>query len=212
MSEIDRLIGDNDWIDLGFVERERTPEEIVEMGIQLHLASLSLSNTKQYLEKLGVQRSRTAIHNWVQKADLRPTGTRSSNYVAVDETVIQLGTKRYWLYAAVDPKTNEFLHVRLFPTTNSGLTLVFLRELSEKHDIDDAVFLIDGADHLQAALSRFGLRFHIRRHGNRNSAERVFREVKRRTSSFANTFSNVDPATAESWLEAFAVWWNRCQS
>ena len=212
MSEIDRLSGDSNWIDLEFMERERTPEQIVEVGIQLHLAGLSLSNTKQHLENLGVQRSRTAIHNWVQKANLQPTGTRSSNYVALDETVIQLGTERYWLYAAVDPQTNEFLHVKLFPTTNSGLTHVFLRELSEKHDIDDATFLIDDADHLQAALSRLGLQFHIRRHGNRNSVERVFREVKRRTSSFSNTFSHVDPATAESWLEAFAVWWNRCQS
>jgi putative transposase len=48
------------------------------------------------------------------------------------------------------------------------------------------------------------------RHGNRNKAERVFRKVKRRTSSFSNTFSHVDPPTAESWLQAFAVWWNRC--
>jgi transposase-like protein len=119
MPEIDRLTGDNDWIDLDFVERERTPGQIVEVGIQLHLAGLSLSNTKQYLERLGVQRSRTAIHNWVQKADLQPTGTRSSNYVALDETVIQLGTDRYWLYTAVDPKTNEFLHVKLCTTTNS---------------------------------------------------------------------------------------------
>ncbi len=212
MPEFDRLNGDSDWIDLEFIERERTPEQIVEVGTQLHLAVLSLSNTKQHLENLGVQRSRTAIHNWVQNADLQPTGTRSSNYVALDETVIQLGTKRYWLYAAVDPKTSEFLHVRLFPTTNSGLTHVFLRELREKHDIDDATFLIDDADHLQAALSRLGLQFYIRRHGNRNSVERVFREVKRRTSSFSNTFSNVEPTTAESWLEAFAVWWNRCQS
>ncbi|MBB6645654.1 IS6 family transposase, partial [Halobellus sp. MBLA0160] len=37
-------------------------------------------------------------------------------------------------------------------------------------------------------------------------------EVKRRTSSFSNTFSHVEPTTAESWLQALAVWWNRCQS
>ena len=212
MPEINRLNRDIDWIDLDFVEREQTPEQIVEMDIRLHLAGLLLSNTKQHLERLGVQRSRTAIHNWVQKADLQPTGSRSSNYVALDETVIQLGTDRYWLYAAVDPKTNEFLHVTLFPTTNSGLTHVFLRELREKHDINDATFLIDDADYLQAALSRLGLRFQIRRHENRNSVERVFRELKRRTSSFVNIFSNVKPTTAGSWLEAFAVWWNRCQS
>ena len=212
MAEIDRLNGDSNWIDLDFVERERTPEQIIEKGIRLHLAGLSLSNTKQHLERVGVQRSRTAIHNWVQKADLQPTGTRSSNYIALDEPVIQLGTERYWLYAAVDPNTNEFLHVKLFPTANSGLTQVFLRQLHEKHDIDDATFLIDDADHLQAALSRLGLQFQIRRHGNRNSVERVFREVKRRTSLFSNTFSHVEPPTAEVWLEAFVVWWNRCQS
>ena len=73
MHEIDRLSGSIDWIDLELVERERTPEQIIEVGIQLHLAGLSLSNTKQYLESLGVERSQTAIHNWGQKADLQPT-------------------------------------------------------------------------------------------------------------------------------------------
>ena len=66
MPEIDRRSGSADWIDLDFVQRERTPERIIEVGIQLHLARLSLSNTKQYLERLGVGRSQTAIHNWVQ--------------------------------------------------------------------------------------------------------------------------------------------------
>jgi putative transposase len=98
------------------------------------LAGLSLSNTKQHVERLGVQRSRTVIHNWVKQVDLQPTATRSSNYVAPDETVIQLGSERYWLYAAVNPDANEFLHVQLFPTTNSGCTLVFLRKIREKHD------------------------------------------------------------------------------
>jgi len=38
MPEFDRLSGDSDWIDLDFVEPERTPEQIVEVRIQLHLA------------------------------------------------------------------------------------------------------------------------------------------------------------------------------
>jgi hypothetical protein len=49
MAELDRLSKSTEWIDLEFMERERTPEQIVEVGIQLHLAGLSLSNTKQYL-------------------------------------------------------------------------------------------------------------------------------------------------------------------
>lgn len=43
------------------------PEEAIEVGIQAYLARLSLSNTKQYSERLGVKRSRTIIHNGVQK-------------------------------------------------------------------------------------------------------------------------------------------------
>ena len=210
MAETDRLSGGIDWIDLDFVERERTPEAAIEVGIQLHLAGLSLSNTKQYLERLGVERSRTAIHDWIQKADLQPDSDAAPNHIALDETVIQLNDERHWLYAAVDPETNQFLHVRLFQTRTAQLTVLFVRELREKQPIEQATVLVDNAHHLTTALERLGLRFQVVRHGNRNSVERVFREVKRRTSSFSNTFSNTALPTAESWLQAFAVWWNRC--
>ena len=38
------------------------------LGIQSHVASLSLSDTVDLLEPLGVDLSRKAIHDWVQKA------------------------------------------------------------------------------------------------------------------------------------------------
>lgn len=45
MRETARLDGGSDAIDLEFVEREPTPREAVDLGIQLHLAGLSLSDT-----------------------------------------------------------------------------------------------------------------------------------------------------------------------
>ena len=210
MSEFNRLSEAIEWIDLDFVERERTPRRVIEVGIRLHLGGLSLSNTKRELERLGVERSRTAIHNWVQKADLQPTGTHASNQIAVDETVIRLNGERHWLYAAVDPETNDFLHSRLYSRRTNWTTREFLQELREKHSVENCTFLIDEATHLISTLTDLGLRFQVIRHGNRNAVERVFREVKRRTSSFSNTFSHVEVPTAESWLQAFAVWWNRC--
>ena len=208
MPEIARLTGVRDWIDLAFVERERTPEHAMALGIQSHLAGLSLSNTVDLLADLGVQRSRKAIHDWVHKADLQPESRRSPNQVALDETVIRINDKQFWLYAAGDPQTNDLLHVRLFATTTTALTEIFLRELRQKHDVETAVFLVDGAQHLHTALQRAGLRLQMCRHGNRNSVERIFRELKRRTSSFSNCFSHVEPETAESWLQAFARWHN----
>ena len=190
----------------GQVFRQIAP--VVEIGLGVGPVGLSLSNTISEREKFGVERSRKAVHDWVQKADLQPASNASPDQVAVDETVIRINGQQFWLYAAVDPKTNEFLHLRLYTTTTTALTERFLRELREKHDVEDAVFLVDHAKHLAAALRRSGLRFQAVRHGNRNAVERVFREVKRRTSSFSNSFSHVDPATAETWLQAFAVWWN----
>ncbi|MFD1687005.1 IS6 family transposase [Halobellus litoreus] len=208
MAEIARLSGCTDWIDLNFVERQRTPERAMKLGIQLQLAGLSLSNTVSILEELGVERSRKAIHDWVQKADLQPIDGRSPTHVALDETVIRINNEQFWLYAAADPETNYLLHLRLFSTTTTALTEIFLRELRQKHDIESAVFLVDGAQHLQTALARSGLRFQTERNGNRNAIERIFRELKRRTSPFSNCFSHVEPQTAENWLQAFAAWFN----
>ena len=209
MLDLDRLSGGSGCIELEFLEREATPELAIKLGIRLHLAGLSLSNTVSILEKLGVNRHRTTVHRWVQKADLQPLDGADPDHVAVDETVIQLNDERYWLYAAVDPATNRLLHVRLFPTRTRALTEMFLSELREKHLVGDAIFLVDGAPWLQAACHRHVLRFQHVTHGNRNAVERVFRELKRRTNQFSNTFSHVEPSTAENWLQAFAFAWNQ---
>ena len=104
MPETDRLEQSTGWIDLDFVERERTPRKIIEMGIRHHLAELSLSNTVILLEDIGVERSRTAVHNWVHKADLQPEDGASPDRVAVDQKVVRINGEQYWLYTAVDPE------------------------------------------------------------------------------------------------------------
>jgi len=135
---------------------------------------------------LGIDRSHVAVHNWVHSADLQPVSTVSANQLAVDEKTIRLHGQQFWLYGAVDPHTSEIVAVSRFPTTNRVTTRWFLDE--------------DGYDYE-----------HVPR-GNRNAIERVFWEGERRTSSFANSFSNVALATAESGLEAVAVCHNARQS
>jgi transposase-like protein len=209
MQEPNRLTGGSDFPELGFVEREATPESAMKLGIQLHLAGLSLSDTVSVLAGLGVDRCRSTVHNWVQKADLQPAEGQNPNYVAVDETVIRVNDQRYWLFAAVDPDTNRLLHVRLFPTRTQALTEMFLSELREKHLVSDAIFLVNGAPWLQAACHRHSPQFQHVTHGNRNAIERVFKELKRRTEAFANHFRHAHPETAETWLQAFAVCFNQ---
>jgi putative transposase len=188
MPKIARLTGGSDCLELAFVEREATPEPAMKVGIRLHAAGLSLSDTVSVLASFGVERARSTVRNWVQKAGLQPNSGKNPNHVAVDETVIQLNNERYGLYAAVDPETTEFLHVRLVPTRTIVLTKQFVEELREKHRVEAAVFPVDGAPWLKAALFELGLRFRHVTHGNRNAVERVFKELKRRTEQFAYHF------------------------
>jgi putative transposase len=149
------------------------------------------------------------VHNWVHKADLQPNSDQNPDHVAVDETVIQLNDEQYWLYAAVDPETIELLHTTLEPTRTNVPAYAFFAELREKHDIDNAVFLIDGSHSLKDACRRQGLDFKYEKHGNRNSVERVFREIIPRTTGFSNYFSNAEADTADNWLQSFAFAWNQ---
>jgi putative transposase len=212
MPETERLGDAIGWIDLSFVERVRTPCWAIYTAIRCHLAGMSLRDVSTYLEELGVSRSHVAVHNWVHKADLQPESAVTTLQLAVDEKTIRINGRDYWLYAAVDPATNEFLHVRLFPVTTKQTTRWFLADLHRRHQLDGVTFLVDDADYLVEVLAADGYDYEVRRHGNRNAIERVFREVQRRTSSFSNSFSHVAPETAESWLETFAVYHNTRQT
>jgi putative transposase len=103
MAEIDRLAGNTNWIDVEFVERERTSEPIIEVGIQLYLAGLLLSNTKQALDSWVSAVVEPLSTAGAKKADLRPTSDTTPNHIAVDETVIRIDDEHHWLYAAVSP-------------------------------------------------------------------------------------------------------------
>jgi hypothetical protein len=78
----------------------------------------------------------------------------------------------------------RIFHSRLFPTHTIPITREFLTELAGKHDIKDALFLVDDADDLIGESRRESYSYRIGQHGFRNFAERVFRKVERRTSSF----------------------------
>ncbi|EMA50094.1 IS240-type transposase (ISH102) [Halococcus salifodinae DSM 8989] len=148
----------------------------------MHLAGLSLLNTISILDVFGVSRARSTINNWVHEAELQPESGKTPDYVAVDETAIRLDDERYWLYAAVDPESYELLHTKLETTINNALAHGFSAELRQKHHVDDATFLVDGATPLhEACRRRHGLDFRDEQHGNRNAVERVFREGKRRS-------------------------------
>ena len=84
MLSFDRLSGDSSCIELDFLERGATPESAMKLSIRLYLTELSLLNTVLIFERMRVDRHRTTVYRWVQKADLQPTDGANPNHVAVD--------------------------------------------------------------------------------------------------------------------------------
>lgn len=86
MPEIARFDGCSDWTHSDFVQKEETPQPLMKRSVELHVAGLSPSHTDSVTEGFGVDRARSTVHNWVQKAELQPAGGRQPEFVAVDET------------------------------------------------------------------------------------------------------------------------------
>jgi len=67
----------------------------MKLNIQLHLAELSFLNTVFIIGIFGVNCARSTVDNWVHKAELQSRYGQDPDYVAVDETVIQLNDEQY---------------------------------------------------------------------------------------------------------------------
>jgi putative transposase len=93
--------------------------------------------------------------------------------VAVDETAVKINGEWSWLYAVIYIGTKLILGIDLFGTHGTDPAAAFLHGISEKHDLSEAVFLVDGFSY-QTALARLGLNGR-RNYTDRNLIENRFR-------------------------------------
>jgi transposase-like protein len=72
--------------------------------------------------------------------------------------MIRLRGQKFWLHGAVDPHTNEILHLSLYPTANKQTTRWFPTKRHRHYHLDNVEFLIDDADYLGSVLPKDGYR------------------------------------------------------
>jgi putative transposase len=126
--------------------------------------------------------------------------------VAVDETAVKINGEWSWVYAAIDIETKLLLDVALFGQRGTDPAAAFLHRLTEKHDLSDATFLVDGFGYL-TALSRIGLSGHLD-YTDRNHIEKWFHTLKMRINRFHNSWVG-SRASVREWLEQFMHYYNR---
>ncbi len=169
-------------------QRERTATPVRAFAVRLHAAGLSLRETEAILHLLGVDRSFQAIFQWVHRlADsVSDPPSAQPKRVAVDETAVKINGEWSWLYAAIDVETKLILDVALFKRHGTDPAAAFLHGLTEKHDLSEAVFLVDQFGY-RTALSRLGLSGRVD-YTDRNLIEKWFQTLKMRVDRFHNSW------------------------
>ncbi len=105
--------------------------------------------------------------------------------VAVDETAVKINGERSCLYAAIDLDTKLSLDAQLCSRHGTDPAAAFLYGLREKHDLSEAVFLVEQFGY-RTAFARLGLNGRID-YTDRNLIENWFHTFKMRVDRFQNS-------------------------
>ncbi len=188
-------------------QRERTATPVRAFAVRLHAAGLSLRETEAILHLLGVDRSFQAIFQWVHRlADsVSDPPSAQPKRVAVDETAVKINGEWSWFYAAIDVETKLILDVALFKRHGTDPAAAFLHRLTEKHDLPEAVFLVDQYGY-RTALSRLGLSGRVD-YTDRNLIEKWFHTLKMRVDRFHNSWVG-SRLSVRQWLALFTHYYN----
>jgi transposase-like protein len=188
-------------------ERERTATPVRAFAVRLHSAGLSLRETAAILELLDVDRSHQAVWQWKERlADSAPDPPSAEpTRVAVDETAVKIGGEWQWVYAAIDVETKLLLDIAVFSRHGTDPAAAFLHGLTEKHAVENAVFLVDGFGY-STALSRVGLSGRLD-YSTRNLIEKWFHTLKMRTDRFHTSWVG-SRAAVRRWLRQFQYYYN----
>ena len=107
---------------------------------------------------------------------------------------------RSWLYAAIDLESKLILGVALFDRRGTDSVATFLRELAEKHDFSETMFLVDGYGYL-TTLARIGLSGQLD-YTDRNHIEKGFHTLKMWIDRFHTSWVGSRPSVRQ-WIAVF---------
>jgi putative transposase len=181
-------------------ENKRTANALMGVAVRLHQTGCLLRETTTILADLGVERFHGSVWNWVHRlADSeRDPPEAKLKQVAVGGTAVKINGEWSWLYAAIEIKAKLILDVALFGRHGTDPAATFLHRLCEKHDLLDAVFIVDQFGY-RTALAQLGLNGRVN-YIDRNLIEKWFHTLKMRVDRFHNSWVG-SRASAREWIE-----------
>ena len=112
-------------------ERNRTSTIIVMYSLYLYFLGLSLRNTSKALVIFrDKKRSYVSVWNWVQRFGSSQIYKRKRvSAFIIDETVIQVGSQKNWLWFCIEPVHSSVLGIYISEERNMLVAEKFIRSL-----------------------------------------------------------------------------------
>ena len=192
--------------------RKRTKPEDIVYSLHLYFSGLSLRNTSKALSK-SIQRSHTAIRDWIQKYKperLFFRETKISEFV-VDETQIKVGSEFIWLWVAIESETKSIVATSISKERNMFVAEKFLSSIvkeNSKHPVST-----DGGTWYPQACKFLKLEHHVHSPFEKSIIERTIQYIKDRTECFDDYFpcrkKNCKLNHVKQWFNLFVDYYNR---
>ena len=189
--------------------RHRFPPLIIQHAVWLYLRfTLSYRDVEDLLAERGLDISYETVRRWVSKfgpllaRGLRARRPRPTGRWHLDEMVVMIAGKRFWLWRAVDSE-GEVLDVLVQSRRNTAAAVRLMRKLLRKQGFAPAVIVTDKLGSYSAARRKLGLEArHEQGLRKNNRAENSHQPVRRRERKMQRFKS---PGSAQRFLSAHAA-------
>jgi putative transposase len=167
--------------------RHRFPPHIIQHAVWLYARfTLSYRDIEDLLAERGLDISYETVRRWVSKfgpeiaRNLRTSRPTPSDHWHLDEMVIVIRGKKYWLWRAVDNE-GEVLDFLVQPRRNAKAAIKLMRMLLKKQRIVPTRIVTDKLRSYHVAFRTIGLTAeHINNKRANNRAENSHQPVRRR--------------------------------
>lgn len=194
--------------------RSRTRPDDMICAMHLYFLGLSLRNTSKALSGLHiVERSHTAIRDWIQKYQPERMFYRRSKIseFIVDETQLKVGSELIWLWVAIEPENRQILALSISKERNMFVAERFIGGLVKRHG--QHPISTDGGTWYPQACKFLKLDHHIHSPFEKSVIERTMQYIKDRTESFDDYFpcrkENCNLKHVRNWLSLFVDSYNK---
>ena len=195
-------------------ERNRTSTVVVLYSLYLYFLGLSLRNTSKALDIFDDEkRSHIVVWNWIQRFGSLPIYKRNRvSAFIIDETVIQIGWKQFWLWICIEPIHKSVLGIHISEERNMFVAENFIRSLVEKYGRHTVY--TDGGTWYPQACNFLHLKPRLHSPLEKSLIERVMQYFKDKTESFDDYYTcnynkqNCDLLHVYNWIKLFIYLYN----